>query len=1075
MTRMTYEASDNDGDSPEIIKAAGQDRIELPDSDFIRNADIVRDGQDLLLRAPDGHEVVIEGYFQADPAPALTCEEGLVLTPGLVSAFVQHGDPVRHADSRATASDESPVGAVQEVSGHATLISPDGQKEVIAKGTLIHQGDVVETDGADAAVNIQFIDESSIAVSGNARLAIDEYVFDPSSAGGATNVSILRGLFVYTSGLIGRSDPDDVNIHTPMGSIGIRGTTIAGNIDTGQITVLEGAIVLRGLDGNEVTLDNQYETARFDPSGGVSHAGHMSPQDFTVNFGAVKVVSPDLFNALDAAPEDTDGDEAGDAAGETQEAPDAEQTAPADQTESTAPEAGEIVIQTDAGFSGDGGADTAFDDAAADQPLSENTQAAPAPSGETLPPPPATVTTATNTLPPPPPPPPPSGSTTGGTAVNPVLNLNDLGSAAAKRFFVIDDLANSAFGNALGALGDVNGDGFDDLGIVMGLGALVPAGAAFILQGDAARYGNGSRAGFVGAGDMTSTGLAFSGSADNLTFATIGDFRGNGGTYYAVGAPDADSAAAGSGQVRIFKSDGTFVTQLSGLTSGDSTGRAVSGIGDINRDGFADFIVGAPDANGTNGSAYVIFGSASPPATINVSTAFNGFEIPGGASFNLLGMTVSSAGDFNNDGYDDFMVGIPGKNEAHIIFGAPGMNISLADLSTGGAVNDTFRIAGISVDPTEKDIPLLNLGDINGDGISDIAVATTAPGSEAAYIFFGDDSRGPQNSLSVSDADLKIVRGSDARHLIGGGAAGDFNGDGIDDFALVLGGGADNKAHIYVVYGKDGIAGTLSTTALDDNMKAFHIIYDMAGISDDHVEITAAGDLDGDGFDDLAIGISGRDNNADTNPDGSVAVVYGRETPAAALVKAAPNATASANDQHLIGNAGMNILDDGGKNDLTMKGGAGDDIFNLHNMNFSHIDGGTGWDTLAFIAPAGSTMDFSSFSAGEIQGIETLKMSTAGNQTLVLTMDNIFNLLKSSEHAHLKIDANGMASNHLVLKTGAVDPMVTTADFAAFTGATYAGQITTGPDAGTDEFHLNGYTINIDSALFAANQIETVP
>lgn len=1075
---MTYEASDNGSGAPEIIKAAGQDRIELPDSDFIRNADLVRDGQDLLLRTPDGHQVVVEGYFLADPAPALTCDEGLVLTPGLVSAFVQHGDPVRYADSKATANDESPVGAVQEVTGHATLIHPDGQKESIAKGTLIHQGDVVETDGANAAVNIQFIDESSIVVSENARLAIDEYVFDPSSAGGATNVSILRGLFVYTSGLIGRNDPDDVNIHTPMGSIGIRGTTIAGNVGTGQITVLEGAIVLHGLDGSEITLDSQYETARFDTSGGVSHAGHMSAQDFTVNFGAVKAVSPALFNALDSAPETPDGSDSGDGTNEPQQTPDTEQTPDMEQT---APATENVTIQTDAGFSGDSSVDTTFGAAAeANQPLAESVQTAPAPTGDTAPPPPNTLSPpppAGALPPPPPPPPPPSGSTAGGTTVNTILNLNDLGSAAAKRFFVIDDFANSAFGNTLGALGDVDGDGFDDLGIVMGLGTLVPAGASFILHGDAARYANGSRAGFIGAGDITATGLAFAGSTSNLNFATIGDFRGDGGVYYAIGAPDADSpgAVTGSGEVRIFRSDGTFITQLSGLSSGDSTGRAVSGIGDINRDGFADFIVGAPDANGTNGSAYVIFGSASPPGAINVSTAFNGFEIPGGASFNLLGMTVSSAGDFNNDGYDDFMIGIPGKNEAHIIFGAPGMNVSLADLSTSGAVNDTFRIAGISIDPTEKDVPLLNLGDINGDGISDIAVASTAPGSEAAYIFFGDDSRGPQNTLSVADADLKILRGSDTRHIIGGGAAGDFNGDGFDDFAIVLGGGADNKAHIYVVYGKDGIAGTLFTTALDDATKAFHITYDMTGISDDHVEITAAGDLDGDGYDDLAIGIPDRDNNADTNPDGSVAIVYGRETPAAAIIKAAPNATATANDQHLVGNAGINIFDDGGKNDLTMKGGAGDDRFNLHNMNFSHIDGGTGWDTLAFIAPAGSVMDFSSFSAGEIQGIETLKMSTAGSQTLVLTMDNIFNLLKTSDHAHLKIDANGMASNHLVLKTGATDPMVTQADFAAFTGATYVGAITTGPDAGTDEFHLNGYTINIDSALFTANQIETVP
>ena len=112
-------------------------------------------------------------------------------------------------------------------------------------------------------------------------------------------------MFVYTSGMIGREDPDDVHIETPVGSIGIRGTIIAGNVDSGEITVVEGAIVLTDLAGNEMTLANQFETGRFGQSGqGIEHVGNLSATEILKNFDGVSDVSPDLFSSIhDAAAE----------------------------------------------------------------------------------------------------------------------------------------------------------------------------------------------------------------------------------------------------------------------------------------------------------------------------------------------------------------------------------------------------------------------------------------------------------------------------------------------------------------------------------------------------------------------------------------------------------------------------------------------------------------------------------------------------------------------------------------------------------------------------------------------------
>jgi Ca2+-binding RTX toxin-like protein len=302
MARVTNDGiSAGSGMHERHIDANGQAQITLPDADFIRNAELTRDGQDLIIHGHDGQTVVIDGYFGASPAPLLTAD-GLSLSPDMVRSFAHHEGNLQYADNSAAAmNDASPVGAVKELTGGATVTHPDGSKEAVTPGMAIHEGDVIET-AAGGAVNIMFIDQSTFAISQNARVAIDEYVFDPSSESGSTDVSVLRGMFVYTSGLIGREDPDDVTIHTPQGSIGIRGTIIAGNTDTGTISVLEGAIVLRDFNGNEMTLDNQFETAQFNASGtGITSMGTGTAAEFSQSFSQMRSVAPDLFNGVGAA------------------------------------------------------------------------------------------------------------------------------------------------------------------------------------------------------------------------------------------------------------------------------------------------------------------------------------------------------------------------------------------------------------------------------------------------------------------------------------------------------------------------------------------------------------------------------------------------------------------------------------------------------------------------------------------------------------------------------------------------------------------------------------------------------
>lgn len=404
------------------FQASGADgTITLPTRDFIADADIARDGQDLVLTAPNGDTVIIDGYFSADPAPVLTAPDGSALTPALVQSFAHGAGPLQYA-AASGANDASPVGAVHEIHGKATVTHPDGSSETIALGTAIYQGDVIETEG-DGAVDIGFVDESSVAVSSNARLAIDEFVFDPASQGGESNFSMLRGMFVYTSGLIGREDPDDVKIGTPVGSIGIRGTTIAGNVDTGEITVVEGAIVLRAIGGGEVTLASQFGTAQFLPNGNVVQLPNTNAADIGEKFASMNNVAPAFFSTInDSAAQQESGEDGPAEGGASQQQQqdsgntnDAPVNAPSGDSGETQDPASDPASQT---MLMDSGADTSFDGGADDfsgasdsfsgEASAATESLAPSPStGETISyaPPPSGTTQATS-----------SGTTTTSTA-----------------------------------------------------------------------------------------------------------------------------------------------------------------------------------------------------------------------------------------------------------------------------------------------------------------------------------------------------------------------------------------------------------------------------------------------------------------------------------------------------------------------------------------------------------------------------------------------------------------------------------------------------------------------------------
>jgi hypothetical protein len=240
------------------------------------------------------------------------------------------------------------IGEVTEITGIAKIIRADGSEEPITLGAEVFIGDIVETEG-DGAVNIGFVDDSSFAVSEDARISIDEFVFDPASESGDQDFSVVRGVFMYTSGLIGRENPDSVEIDTPVGSIGIRGTIIGGKIvpdGESQVSVLEGAIVVRN-DGGERLLTNQFDTVLLSSRDvAPSEPKTLDVSRVANDYRGVKSVSSSLFSSFDdqmqqdQSPNDVEGEKGkGDVEGKADEAPE-------DQVEDKEASAEEVVDET---------------------------------------------------------------------------------------------------------------------------------------------------------------------------------------------------------------------------------------------------------------------------------------------------------------------------------------------------------------------------------------------------------------------------------------------------------------------------------------------------------------------------------------------------------------------------------------------------------------------------------------------------------------------------------------------------------------------------------------------------------
>jgi len=406
------------------------------------------------------------------------------------------------------------------------------------------------------------------------------------------------------------------------------------------------------------------------------------------------------------------------------------------------------------------------------------------------------------------------------------------------------DQASALFGFSVGTAGDVNGDGYGD----------VIVGAHFFDNGQT----DEGRA-FVYHGSATGLSLTSSWTAESdQEFALFGnsvgpagDVNGDGYADVVAGAPNYDNGQTDEGRAFVYHGSASGLSSTASWTAESDQastrfGFSVGPAGDVNGDGYADVLVGAPDYDGgqvNEGRAFVYHGSASG---LSLTPSWTAESDQASA---LFGFSAGTAGDVNGDGYAEVIVGAylfdNGQTDEGRAFVYHGSASGLS--STAGWTAESHQASadfGVSVGTA---------GDVNGDGYSDVIVGAFQfdngqTNEGRAFVYHGSASGLSSTAGWTAESDQA---GASSGFSVG--TAGDVNGDGYAEVivgAYLFDNGQTNEGRAFVYEGSaSGLALMPNWTAESDQASA------LLGYS-----VATAGDVNGDGYSEVIVGAYLYDN-----------------------------------------------------------------------------------------------------------------------------------------------------------------------------------------------------------------------
>ncbi len=427
--------------------------------------------------------------------------------------------------------------------------------------------------------------------------------------------------------------------------------------------------------------------------------------------------------------------------------------------------------------------------------------------------------------------------------------------------------AGAATGSAVAGVGDVNGDGLDDL--------------------------------LVGADGSGAVGVDGVPGAAYLVFGKAGGL----GALVELGR-----LAPGAG------GDGTDGVVFNGIDRADRAGEHVASVGDFNGDGVADFAIGAPFAGEAPGAgeSYVIFGRSSGefPASIDLASLSPGGGGDGSEGVVFVGAqlgeeagVVGAAGDLNADGLDDLFIGAPGdiagaEPAVYVVFGSTTSFPPVVELASLDGT-DGLRVNG-AMPSGNAGVAAAGVGDMNGDGIDDLLIGEPTSGNGWTFLLFGLD--GPFEPVIELSSFLPALGGMGERGVVYVGtpgseaagiavaAAGDIDNDGFAD--MLIGarvadqpGGRDDAGRAYLIYGSNGPLPTAFrlSSLLEQVGGDGTIGFTLNGVDEDDgagSELAGLGDINGDGIADFAVSTQVRRADPLGRGDaGEAYVLFGRQAP----------------------------------------------------------------------------------------------------------------------------------------------------------------------------------------------------